>query len=162
MNVNAAVLGAAATACGTVIVAFIAWRSNRAATKLTTQTQAQTSVLESVDRRISEAFDATGAENTRLAAEITRYQEREAVLLDRIAKLERAFQDYREKTDGQLSAQGRQLNALTGEVHGLRSNDEAWRRWSSAVVAAYATLAERLHRATGEDSPLLPPSPPLT
>jgi chromosome segregation ATPase len=155
------VLAAAATGAGTVIVAFIAWRSNRAATKLTTQTQAQTSVLESVDRRISEAFDATGAENTRLAAEITRYQEREAVLLDRIAKLERAFQDYREKTDGQLSEQGQKLSALTNELHGLRSNDEAWRRWAGTVLAAYATVVERLHRATGEDSPLLPPSPPL-
>lgn len=155
---NGTVLGVLGTALATVIVAFIAWRSNRAATKLTTQTQAQTSVLESVDRRISEAFDATGAENTRLAAEITRYQEREAVLLDRIAKLERAFQDYREKTDGQLGEQGRQLSALTGEVHGLRSNDESWRRWASAVVLLYATAAEKLarHNETVSELPPIP------
>lgn len=156
---STAALAALGTAFATVIVAFIAWRSNKAATRLTTQTQAQTSVLESVDRRISEAFDATGAENTRLSAEITRYQEREAVLLDRIAKLERAFQDYREKTDGQLVEQQRQLTALTGEIHGLHTSDEMWKRWSGAVIMMYATAVEKLARHN-ETVPELPPSPP--
>jgi hypothetical protein len=153
---------AAIGATATLIAGILAYRSTRTAAAMTAQAQGQTATLESVDRRISEAFDSKEADNARLSAEIVRYQEREGVLLDRLARLEASLIAYKDQTDARIREQGERIAILSGELNNLRSSDSAFRKWAGSVILMYATLAERLHRATGEDAPDLPPSPPLT
>jgi chromosome segregation ATPase len=155
-TVAVAVIGAVAT----VLAALVAHRSSRTAARMALQAQSQTSSLESVDRRIDRAFDANEADNTRLHDEIGRYQEREGVLLNRLSSLEAAFTAHRDQADARIRDLSERVTALYAEVSQLRSLDTQWKRWASAVLMAYATLAERLHRANGEDAPPLPPTPP--
>jgi hypothetical protein len=157
-TVAVACIGAAAT----VLASLVAWRSNRTANKMTTQAQGQSATLESVDRRIGEAFDAKDADRDYLLAELGRRSQQEEVLRERLARLEATFTAYRDQTDARIQEQGEQIAVLSAELNTLRSSDTAWKRWAGAAIGMYATLAERLRRATGEDSPDLPPSPPLT
>jgi hypothetical protein len=156
-TIAVAVVGAIAT----VVAGFLAYRSTRTATAMTTQTTAQAAALESVDRRISEAFDAKDTDRGYLLAELGRRSEQEETLRGRLAALEASFTAYRDQTDMRIRDQGDRISILSSEVNSLRSTDAAWKRWSGQVLIMYATLVERLARH-GEDSPDLPPSPPLT
>jgi hypothetical protein len=156
-TIAVAVVGGIAT----VVAGFLAYRSTRTATAMTTQSTAQTATLESVDRRIGEAFDAKDADREYLLAELGRRSEQEEILRARLAVLEASFSAYKDQTDARIRDQGDRINTLSGEVNSLRNADAAWKRWSGQALLMYATLVERLHRANGEASPELPPTPPL-
>jgi hypothetical protein len=156
-TIAVAVVGALAT----MLAALVGYRSSRTATRMTTQSTAQTATLESVDRRIGEAFDAKDADRAFLVAELGRRTEQEELLRARLAQLEAQFTAYKDQTDMRIRDQGDRINILSSEVNSLRSSDTAFRRWTGVAIVMYATLAERLHRATGESAPDLPPTPPL-
>jgi uncharacterized protein involved in exopolysaccharide biosynthesis len=157
-----AIVVAAIGFVGSAIGGILAYRSTRTAAAMTTQTTAQTITLGSMDMRLQATLDGKDAliddlreERNDLRVERNDFRTQVGELRAAVTALEGSFSAFRD----QASAEIRDLQS---EVGGLRASDMQWKRWAGVVIAMYATVAEKLHRATSEGSPELPPSPPLT
>jgi hypothetical protein len=149
--ITVAVIGFA----GSVAGAVLAYRATRAATAMTTQTAAQTATLGSMDTRLQATLDGKDALIDDLREERNDLRTQLTEIRANVTALEGSFSAFRDQAFAEI-------RDLRNEVGDLRSSDTQWKRWAGMVLGMYATVAEKLRMATGEGSPDLPPSPPLT
>jgi chromosome segregation ATPase len=122
---------------------------------MTTQTAAQTATLGSMDLRLQATLDGKDALIDDLREERNDLRTQLTDLRATVTALEGALSAFRDQAFAEI-------RDLRNEVGDLRSSDTQWKRWAGVVLGMYATVAERLRQATGDASPDLPPSPPLT